>query len=84
MAKRCKTPEHEYHHEGRGGWESSRVLRVRCELPPGHDGPHAAWTFERAPFPRVEWSDGDAEWVPFGKGSIEIPPELRSPGGGGA
>jgi hypothetical protein len=52
MARHCKGPDHTYERFGQS-------IRVSCELPPGHDGPHAAWTWEMPPHPRVEWENDD-------------------------
>lgn len=32
-----------------------KTHNVGCELAGGHEGPHAAWTWEKPPYPRVEW-----------------------------
>lgn len=30
-----------------------------CELPVGHEGPHAAFTWEGCELPRVEWTNDE-------------------------
>jgi hypothetical protein len=46
----CRAATHSYEYEG-------RMHHVSCELPLGHDGKHAAWTWETPPYPRVEWEN---------------------------
>lgn len=54
MAKECKGPRYGYLDD------EGDPVSVACEMPRGHDGPHAAWTWERAILPRVEWSNEEA------------------------